>query len=301
MNALKVKPSSSYRAEVWRVGLLAAKFFPRSVCRAFSWCAGFVYSILNPARVATVAGNLGPVFDGNEHLARRAARSLIRRFSLKMTDLFLCESGAHIKIDLVSWSGYEHFQSAVDRGRGVLFVTPHVGNWEYGGYLLAQRGVRLLVLTQAEPGREFTELRRAGRAQWGVETFVVGQDPLAFVEVIKRLQDGANVALLIDRPSPPTAVTVDFFGRPFRASVAAAELARASGCTVVPVYIVQSGSGYSAHILPEVPYDRAALGNKEGRRQYTGQIMRAFEPVIRNNADQWYHFVSIWPDQVKQL
>ena len=33
----------------------------------------------------------------------------------------------------------------------MLFITPHLGNWEHGGLLLAEMGIKLTVLTQAEP------------------------------------------------------------------------------------------------------------------------------------------------------
>ena len=160
---------------------------------------------------------------------------------------------------------------------------------------MTQRGVNLQVLTLAEPGRNFTELRIASRARWGIDTLVVGEDPMAFVEVIKRLENGATVALLVDRPPPPTAITVELFGKPFPASVAAAELARASGCVLLPVYLPREGACYEAHILPAIPYDRGALRDREARRRLTQTIISTFEPVIREHLDQWYHFVPLWP------
>jgi KDO2-lipid IV(A) lauroyltransferase len=123
---------------------------------------------------------------------------------------------------------------------------------------------------------------------------VVGRDAFAFVEIIKRLQAGEVVAMLIDRPPPPTAVEVQLFGRPFRASVAAAELARAAGCALVPVYVLRDTDGYAAAVLPEISYDRSALGNRAARRELTQEILRAFEPIIRQHPDQWYHFVPLW-------
>jgi lauroyl/myristoyl acyltransferase len=160
--------------------------------------------------------------------------------------------------------------------------------------LLAQRGIKIVVLTQAEPGDDLTELRKRMRERWGIETFVIGGSGFDFVEVIKRLQGGANVALLIDRPPEAKAAEVELFGRPFRASIAAAELARASGCALIGVVVVREPGGYAARILPEFTYDRAALGNREARRQLTQQIIRGFEPEIRAHADQWFHFVPIW-------
>jgi lauroyl/myristoyl acyltransferase len=103
------------------------------------------------------------------------------------------------------------------------------------------------------------------------------------------------VALLMDRPAAPTAVTVDLFGRPFSASIAAAELARASGCAILPACIVRTDEGYAGEIQPEIPYDRAMIGNRAARIQLTQEIMRVFEPSIEHHITQWYHFVSIWP------
>jgi lauroyl/myristoyl acyltransferase len=114
--------------------------------------------------------------------------------------------------------------------------------------------------------------------------------------VIRRLEAGATVALLIDRPPAASAVTVDLFGRPFDASIAAAELARASGCIVLPVFLPRTDRGYAAHILPEIAYHRPALRSRDARVDLTRQIMRAFEPAIRHHPDQWYHFVPIWPE-----
>jgi lauroyl/myristoyl acyltransferase len=175
-------------------------------------------------------------------------------------------------------------------------LTPHLGNWEFGGPLLSKRGVTLQVITLAEPGQKFTELRQASRARWNIETLVIRDDPLAFVEIIRRLEAGATVALLIDRPPAPTAITVELFGRPFPASIAAAELARASGCVLLPVYLPRKDGSYEAHVLPPIPYERAKLRDRGERQELTQRIVRVFEPLIRKHLDQWYHFVPVWPE-----
>jgi lauroyl/myristoyl acyltransferase len=90
-------------------------------------------------------------------------------------------------------------------------------------------------------------------------------------------------------------VRVELFGRPFPASIAGAELARATGCVLLPVCLPRTRAGYAAHILPEVPYDRASLRSPGARQQLIQAIIRALEPAIREHLDQWYHFVSIWP------
>lgn len=227
--------------------------------------------------------------------AKRAARGLFHQFARKLVDLWRYEGGAPVNHGLTRWSGRARLEAALERRQGVLLVTVHLGNWEFGGPFLKATGVPLLVITQPEPGQGFTELRQASRARWGIETLVVRDDPFAFVEIIKRLQAGAVVAVLLDRPPPPTAVRVELFGRPLEASAAAALLARATGASLLPVYIVHEAGGYAAHILPEIGYARAELGTASARQALTQEILRAFEPVIRQYPDQWYHFVPIWP------
>jgi KDO2-lipid IV(A) lauroyltransferase len=257
-----------------------------------------IYYRLHRQRREIVIQNLLPALQGDRTAAAKIAHGLFRQFALKLADLWRYETGKQAKTWFTEPKDWEMFQSCQARGRGVLGIMPHLGNWELGGPLLAQRGVKLVVITQPEPGDGLTELRMASRAKWGIETLVIGGDGFAFVEIIKRLQAGATVALLIDRPPPPSAVAVELFGRPFRASVAAAELARATGCALVGVTIVRTREGYAVRLLPEFTYDRQALGNREARRE-PQQILRAFEPEISQHLEQWFHFVPIWPDATK--
>ncbi len=240
-------------------------------------------------------GILLPACSGDRTAAERTARQLYRRFAVKLADLWRVESGLRVRNWLTTPSELEIIQAAVRRDRGILFITLHLGNWEHGGLLLAEMGIKLTVLTLAEPDQSLTEIRIASRARWGIGTLIIGQDEFAFIEVIKQLQDGAALAISIDRPPERGSVPVEFFGQPFRASNAAAELARASGCTLIGVTIVRRPEGYAVKVLPEFEYDRRALGSHEARRGLTQQILRAFEPEIRQHLDQWYQFVPIWP------
>jgi len=287
-------PSSFYRTKFWRLGLLVGRLLPARLCGWLSRGFALLYYHTQYQRREVVIKNLLPVLNGDRHAAERAARKLFQQFALKVADLWRYENGVAVDQWLSEWNGWEILSAAHARGKGVLLVTPHLGNWEFGGAFHAKKGFKLLVLTQAEPELRLTELRQTSRARWGIETLVVGEDAFAFVEIIKRLQEGATVALLMDRPPPPTAVTVELFGQPFRASIAAAELARASGCAIVPTQVVRNNGGYQAHILPEVHYDRAAIGDRASRIQLTQEILRAFEPAIRQHVEQWYHFVPIW-------
>ena len=289
-----MKPSTLYRGNLWRVATNVATSIGPKNAENFARSMASLYGKLNSKRCEIVIGNLLPVLDGNRSEAQAAADRLFRNFGQKLADLWRYESGAPIDGLIKDSLQWERFLAAHNAGRGTLLLTPHLGNWEFGAPLLTTRGVNLLVLTRAEPQSSFTDLRQKARARWGIETLVVGDDPFAFVEVIRRLEKGAVVALLVDRPAESSAVPVTLFGHSFRASIAAAELARATGCALLPVILPRVEGGYRAEVLPQIPYDRARIRSREARIELTQDIMRAFEPSVRQYLDQWYHFVPVW-------
>lgn len=295
---LPSKPSFLYRAWLWRIGLVIVRVLPEKLLITVLRCAVAVYWIFARMRREVVIQNVLPGLNGNRVKAERVTRKLFNNFAVKLADLFRFEAGLSLDHLFGEAIGWEHLVRAHEQKRGVLVLTPHLGNWEFGGPWLTRKGIPLQVITFAEPGQGFTQLRREARARWNIETFVIGDDPFAFIEVIRKLESGATVALLVDRPPPSTAVNVELFGRPFAASMAAAELARASGCALIPVYILRGEKNYSAQVLPPVEYDRATLRDRATRAELTQRIVRLFEPAIRDHLDQWYHFVPVWSREV---
>lgn len=287
-------PSSLYRAEFWRMGLGFVHFVPRRVCIQFSRVAANVYWLLARRRREVLIQNLLPALNNDRAAATQKAKELIHGFAIKVVDLWRYEAGLPIENTFGHATGWERFENALAQKRGVLLLTPHLGNWEFGGPWLTQKGITLQVITMAEPGRNFTQLRQASRARWNIETLVVGSDPFAFVDIIRRLEAGATIALLIDRPLASTTAIVNLFGKHFAASTAAAELARASGCVLLPVYLPRRGDTYEAHVMPEISYDRAALRDTAARQQLTQEIVTAFEPIIQQHIEQWYQFTPMW-------
>jgi predicted RND superfamily exporter protein len=288
-------PSSLYHARLWRAGLFLVRVVPVSLLTLVARSVAAMYWIFARHRRDILIENLLPAVNGDRSAAEIKARALMRNFAIKLVDLFRYEAGKNIDDLFGNSAGWEVLQNAQKSGRGVLVLTCHLGNWELGGPWLTRKGMRLQVITLSEPGDDFTELRQKSRSKWNIDTLVIGNDPFAIVDVIRRLENGAIVALLIDRPPSGSAIDVELFGKRFNASVAAAELARASGCALVPVYLPRRESDYDGRVLPEITYDRAALRDRAATRQLTQKIMAVFEPIIREHADQWYHFVPVWP------
>jgi len=289
-------PSSFYRVGLWRFGFKIVRVLPAGLFRGFFVAVAEIHFRLQRRRREIVIENLLPVLAGNRSAAGKTARRLYRNFAVKLADLWRLESGVPVESWVTNPDELNVIQTACARGRGVLFVTLHLGNWEHGGLLLDALNIPLTILTLAEPDEDLTALRVESRARQGIQTILIGEDNFAVVEVIKRLQAGAALALSIDRPPKRSAVEVELFGRPFGATMAAAELARASGCALIGVTVVRTREGFAVKVLPEFAYDRQALRNRESRRQLTQEILRAFEPQIQQHLDQWYQFVPIWPN-----
>jgi predicted RND superfamily exporter protein/predicted LPLAT superfamily acyltransferase len=291
----RAKLPAFYRAGLWRFGLAVVRILPVGLVKGFCLIIAEIYYRLQRERREMVVANFLPVLGGDHAAAKKAAHRLFWNFSAKLVDLWRVEGGVPVSEWLTHSPELEIIRAARAHGRGVLFITLHLGNWEHGGLLLNQLGIQLTVLTLAEPDDGLTDLRITLRRRCGVETLIIGQDSFAFVEVIKRLQAGEALAISLDRPAARGGVPIEFFGQTFDAPVAAAELARASGCALVGVTLVRRPDGYAVKVLPEFTYDRRELGSREARQALTQKILRAFEPEIRKDIDQWYQFVPLWP------
>ncbi len=287
------KPSQLYGGWAWWIALQVARRIGRRPLAGMTRLGMRLYMAVRPDRLELVMENLRPVVGDEASRLRAIAKANGLGFAEKLVDLWRLEAGIRPRVRLGSEAGWKPFREAVASHDGVLLVTVHLGNWELGGPLLTDLGVRPLVLSAEEPDSGLTTLRAAARAHHGIDTLVVGSDPFAFVEVIRRLQEGGVVALLLDRPVG-SGVETRFFGRPFRASPAAAELARATGARIFPMVVIRDAEGPVARALPEVVYDRSELAGRERRRDFTTRLLATFEEVIREHPDQWFHFVSVW-------
>src|SRR2546423_3172314 len=248
------RPSSLYRAGFWRIGTAVARRMPHFLLCRLAGHLAKVYWLSCPRRRRVVFENVLPAVNGDVRAARITTRELFQQFAIKLADLWRYESGLSIYNLFHSLMGWEHFESAQARGKGVLLVTMHLGNWEFGAPLLTQRGVKLQVITMAEPQAELTELRQSARARWGIETLALGENPFAAVEIIRRLEANNAIALLMDRPPSQTAVPVTLFRPPFSASISPAVFAPSSRWPSLPVFPPTISAGCTSPLFPPTHY-----------------------------------------------
>jgi len=177
----------------------------------------------------------------------------------------------------VRWERPELLEAAFARGRGVLFLTPHLGCFEVTPQALARdHGARLGPITVLyRPARQpwLAELERRARERPHLST---APTSLAGVrQMLRALKRGEAVGLLPDQVPPEgQGVWAPFFGRPAYTMTLAARLARQSGAAVLLAWgeRLPGGSGYCVHLrdlaapLPEDAERAAAQINAEMER-----------------------------------
>jgi KDO2-lipid IV(A) lauroyltransferase len=108
-------------------------------------------------------------------------------------------------------SGWEHVDAAFAQGRGVMFVSGHLGNWELGGSYVAARGVPLEAVARRMENPLFDRYLNETRDRIGM---TVIHDAEAVRRVPRAMREQHGVAFLVDQGAVGLASTwVPFFGR----------------------------------------------------------------------------------------
>ena len=185
---------------------------------------------------------------------------------------------------------------ALEAGRGAIVVTPHLGNWELGGAVLAQQGRAPHVLTARRGDADLQRYRERFRRRAGIRFLHVDEARGAaagIVEAAEVLRRGGVVAMLADRLAPGgRGIDVDFFGGRCRFPAGPAALALATGAPIFATAVVLAERfRYRVLIAPPIA---VRAGPRAGRdaalAEATQAIATAFEGWIRAYPDQWYNF-----------
>ena len=193
--------------------------------------------------------------------------------------------------DPVRWDGEDVLQGLLDRGKGLVLLTPHLGSFEVSAQAYAERfGARQPITVLYRPARKKTlrELEETARARPALAT---APATLAGVrQMMRALKRGETVGLLPDQVPPEgMGVWVPFFGQPAYTMTLAARLVQQTGAAVglLCTERLPGGAGYVVHAqaLPEPLPER-------GDEASALIINRAMEAVIRQCPRQYlwgYH------------
>ncbi len=187
----------------------------------------------------------------------------------------------------IRYEGYEHFEEARRRGRGVLFATAHLGNWELSAFAHAILSRPMHVMVRPLDNPKIDRLVETRRGLSG-NRLIQKKDFLR--SVLKALKDNEAVGVLIDQnASLDEGVFVDFFGVPACCGTGFAKLAAHSGAAVIPGFALWSDSEkkYVLRFYPPL----YATGNAA---EDTRLLHKQLESVIREYPDQWLWIHRRW-------
>lgn len=187
----------------------------------------------------------------------------------------------------IRYDGLEHYVEAKKRGRGVLFATAHLGNWELSAFAhgLMTEPMNVVIRPLDNPAIDgLVERRRQLSGNRLIEKWDGAR------AILRALQQNEAVGILIDQnTSLEEGVFVNFFGTPACANVAFAKIAARSGAVVLPGFALwlKDEKRYVLRFYPPVEMTGDALED-------TGRLHARLEAVIREYPGQWLWIHRRW-------
>lgn len=187
--------------------------------------------------------------------------------------------------------GYENFEAAQAKGKGIVFVTGHIGAFDLQVTHMALRGLNPNVVGTPLKDKRLNDLLWGFRNAYGAIAIERGKETFRMLKVLK---SGGSVALLIDQDTKVKSRFVNFFGMPAATPVGATILALKTGAAVVPTCIYLGDDGIQhMQIMPEIPLK--ITGDEETDLVYNTQLFTTYlEEQIRRHPTQWVWMHERW-------
>lgn len=267
---------------------------PRSWCLGLARVLGLLFFHLDGRHRQIALANLRTAFGRELSAAKRyaIAREAFVNFSRTLVDLLKLASWPRDRIErLLIVEGLENLRRAVGRGKGVLAVTGHFGNWEMVPMPISDATPLWAVARFLD--NPFLEKRLLDlRTRLG--TRIIYKDRAAR-QVLQVLHAGEAVIILIDQNVLRIqAVFVDFFGKPAGTTPALAAFHLRTGAPIVPVFCYpERGGRYRIKILPALEFVPAGR-HEEDVLKITQTCTKIIESQIRQFPESWLWFHERW-------
>ena len=183
----------------------------------------------------------------------------------------------------VQWDGAELIAALRAQGRGIVFLTPHLGCFEVTAQAYAERFGRITVLYR--PARKAWLRDLVDRSRNRAQLAAVPATLAGVRQMMRALRRGEAVGLLPDQVPPDgMGVWAPFFGKPAYTMTLAARLADQTGAVLLLAWgeRLAQGSGYVVHLspCPAMPADAA-------QAESAAAINLAMEGLIRQRPQQY--------------
>jgi Kdo2-lipid IVA lauroyltransferase/acyltransferase len=194
---------------------------------------------------------------------------------------------------IVEYDGFENYERASARGRGVLMLTGHVGAWELCAFAQGIYGHPLSFLVRPLDNPRLNRLITRYRELSGNRTIDKNRSVKPVLEV---LRSGEDVGLLIDvNTLPDQGVFCDFFGIPACSTTGLAVFALRADAPVVPGFLIwdERLRKHRLRFEPEIPLIRTGDFREEVALN-TARFTREIEDYARRYPDQWLWVHKRW-------
>jgi len=188
--------------------------------------------------------------------------------------------------------GVYHLAAAHKKGKGVLVLTCHMGNWEFLPTSMGTTGFQISAVYRPLDFKPMDRLILEMRERFGCRMYPTKK---AVKGISKELSEGNAVGLLSDQnaPKPHQGVFVDVFGKKASAHNGIAQLALTTGAPVIPYFVARDGKFVRGEFGPEIPlvntgdFDADVLTN-------TQNFSYAIEKMIVKFPEQWFWVHNRW-------
>ena len=216
-----------------------------------------------------------------EHLGRTVAEMVcIEHFDARRHELVEWPAEARAVMD-----------NALSKGKGVVFVTGHLGNWELLARHVALEGYPAVVIGKEMSDERTTALLEDFRRSGKVEVIWRGR-PGSAKAMLRALKSNSILGLLIDQDTKVQSLWVPFFGRLAKTPRAAADLALRTGAAPLVGFCIRTG-----HLRYRISMEAIPLPEGDGEvavEALTATLTSAIENRIRAHPDQWVWVHQRW-------
>lgn len=286
-----------YRLEYALAWLLirGISILPRPVARAAGIGLGQLVYFLHGKLRRVGMRNLQLAFpEKSTHERRRILRGEFTSLGRQLAEVCLFPSYTRENVTrIVVYDGFENFERAEARGKGVIYLTAHLGGWELSAFSHSIQGHPLHVVMRGMDNpfldRFITHLRTMhGNRAVDKDNFVRG--------LLSAMKAGETVGILMDtNMTPPQGVFVDFFGIPACTASGLARIALRTDAAVVPGFTIWDRElrKYRLRFDPALALIRT--GDEEADIvANTALFTKVIEQYVRRYPDQWLWVHRRW-------
>ncbi len=195
--------------------------------------------------------------------------------------------------------GRELIDGALAKGKGIVFVTGHLGNWELMARVVARVGAPVSAVAKRGGDARLMGLIEGWR-QGGAVTTLWREDASTARALLRVFKENKVLGILVDQDTNVQGLWVPFFGRPAWSPRAPADLALRTGA---PILVGTShrkserpGDGFRFEVT-EVTYDPKPADKEAEALRITAACQAVLEDAIRRHPADWVWMHERWKTQ----